>query len=250
MTIEQLYRASAGNSYNIKELLDRKYRDVIRNQATRLLGHTSTELVDHVLQQTQLRLFEVAMDCDVYFLIFDCLRKEIFRQLQELHGMSDSSPNPILREYIPHKENIDGSHRLDIALALMSGQQREYFFNRYYFLISDVPYNKRFEKRIGGLFAGKGMAVHRFRYFHITALPVTPSLYLDCLSDLDPFYISRLENVRSQARFVKASGPPIEMLYIERLMRRFEYILRLLPILFLLAIFFFILLFFSLEKWL
>lgn len=246
MTIDQLYRGSAGNSHNVKALIDRECRSVIEKQAVRLLGRAPKELVDHVLRQTQLRLFDVAGDCDVNLLAFDCLRKEIFSQLRERSGMPASVPNPILREYVPCKEKTDEGKRLDVALALMTGKQREYFFYRYYFLNQEVPYQKKFEKSISDLFSGKGMAAHRFRYFGIATVPATPSLYLDCLCDLDPFYISRLGDIRSSAHFVKSSGLPWEWMYTERLMRHFGYVLHLLPVLLLLVVVFLVWMFFSL----
>lgn len=121
----------------------------------------------------------------------------------------------------------------------MTGRQREYFFQRYYFFDEGTPYNLKYEKAIRRLFEGKGLAAPRFNHFNLSSCPVTPSLYLDVLNYLDTCYLPRLDNIRSQTWYSIASSVPsvpMGVLLSERLIRQSGILLRLLPVLLLVGV--------------
>ena len=242
MTLAQLYRNSLRDSGYIDLLLDQTYRGEIERHANRLLKDVPEGIVDNALQRMQERLDDVQPDCDLWFLAFDCLRKEIVRSLIETGGRSPAATNPLLKEYVPDDGNPQKTENrrkcLDIVLALMSGKQRKYFFDRYYFLKTDTTVSKRMEREIACLFAGKGVAVHRFRRYGVKAEPVTPVLYLDCLNDLDPIYLLGIEKPYSDAYFPRASDISTPVVIAEWRISQFRYFLYTIPLLIVLAVVF------------
>lgn len=236
MTLEQLYNNSLGNTNNIRTLIELEYREYIKNQFVRLIGFYSFEYVDMVIERMCLQLPKFNGNCDLMFLAFDCVRHEILELKNESIGSNSITFCSIIENYRPilrsFSEIENDSKRLDIVLSFLSGKKREYFFDRYYFFKDDVSFNRKYEKEIKRLFAGKGIVSLRFKYFNIVKKSVTPSLYLDCLSTLDPFYISRLDVIQSDAKFLKSSNLSFSLIYAERKMIQAKWYLYTIPFVF------------------
>lgn len=230
MTVGQLLRSSSGDRAILIQMLDGEGRAVVESHAMRLLGDIPPGLTDRVLAKALERVFSTEPSCLLPHLLYDCLRGDLLRLLREQAG-NISIQHPLLRDYLPDSKPPARRAMQDLLFSLLNGPQRAYLLNRYYFLKEATPPYPKFERAIAALFQGQGAAKHRAQHYRLDARPPSPSRYLDCLDNLDPYYLARLEAVRSDARFRKpASSLPDDVRKQERAARRSRVFFRCLPL--------------------
>lgn len=184
MNRNELHHKCLSNSQLMDFYLHVEYDNFIQKEYQRIVGgEYYKEITDIVLSAVRIRLHEIAMDCDICMLVFDCLRKEIISKGKK-NGNFNFIVNPSILKEIEQYINYEYSSSLfEILLPLLTKKQLRYFLDRYYYL-NDLKINKRYERLFSQLFKGKGIASARFEYFKIipnktNVIPYT--LYIDHL---------------------------------------------------------------------
>ena len=208
MNRQELYRQAGFGAASILQVLRANYTNYVCDEMTKIMGHADADIAEIVLENVYSRLSEIDVDCQIEFLVFDCLRKELLDRCRRTANLRCSAKNLTLREaeisdFHSEKDDL----RLDIVLLFLSIKERRYFLDRYYFLRDDIKFNARYEKTIYRLFNGKGIAAIRFRYFGIPSKTITSKRYVDYLDHLD---LSCLGKILSNKTAItnRATGMP------------------------------------------
>ena len=190
MTKEELYINSTFNKNKLIQIIRAEYSNYICMICDKVIGFSNQNIVDSILNKVNDIIDKVHVNCDITSLVFDCTRKEIIKILRTDSVLYKSVDNILLAEadlfsYVSEKDIL----RLDIVLALMTHRQREYFIKRYYFLDDRLKVNKRYEKAIRKLFAGKGISKYRYEYFNIPKIKVPTNEYVVYLDKMDENFL-------------------------------------------------------------
>lgn len=168
------------NQNNITQVIRNDYFQYIKDEVQRLAGHVDDSIIEDIISDVAVNVSTVWDDCDISFLVFDCIRKKVISVCKTDAVVRAQTNIDILRESeFPSAHSLVDDLRLDIVLLFLSKKQRKYFLERYYYLRNDIRINRRYERVIYNLFNGKEIASLRFRHFDIPYKKVTSDLYVE-----------------------------------------------------------------------
>lgn len=217
MNKRQLLQLANYNQNNIIQVIRNDYFQYIKDELRRIVGHADNSIIEDIINDAAVNLSTVWDDCDISFLVFDCIRKKVISVCKTDAVVRAQTNIDILRESeFPSAHSPVDDLRLDIVLLFLSKKQRKYFLERYYYLRNDIRINRRYERIIYKLFNGKGIASLRFRHFNIPYKKVTPKLYADYLDRLDNSYLGQLNTEKTFIVCRNVSDVPNMIIIAER----------------------------------
>jgi len=127
-------------------------------------------------------------------LAFDCFRKYVLELVRSGKATPKASCT-YLQEYIKRPgegPNELHEHSLKGILSLFERKQFDYFINRYYFMDSDVKYNRRLEFQIARLFLGLGTGRFVLLWEGIKYLKPGTSRYVGYLDSIPTHFLGQI----------------------------------------------------------
>lgn len=147
-----LLRDTAPDQASVLGALRALYASQISAELNRLLHGADREMIERVLQKVYDRLPELPHHCDVSCLVFDCVRQEAVDTCRSRPALCRSA---MLKEAAaPWPETVPPEQ----VLASLTGEQRKYFLDRYYYLREETPFCPGWEQTAARQLRGEGPA--------------------------------------------------------------------------------------------
>ena len=129
-----LLRDTAPDQASVLGALRALYANQILAELNRLLHGVDREMIERVLQKVYDRLPELPRDCDVSYLVFACIRQEAVDTCRSRPALCRSAM--LKQATAPWPETMP----LEQVLESLTGEQRKYFLDRYYYLREETPF--------------------------------------------------------------------------------------------------------------
>lgn len=191
----ELYQKTGFNSEFIHTLLHNEYDSYIKKEYKRILGDMSVISTDLVIENTYNRLQEISTETDISILVFDCIRKDVFYRISKDTELRKKIGLHSLKNCTNLFDDTKQSLALKIVLSLLSRKQQKYFFDKFYYL-KNIKAIKKYDRVIKKLFAGKGVAKYKFKFFKIKPIQTDDDWYINCFQNLNFSSLHFLSNGR------------------------------------------------------
>lgn len=129
MNKRQLLQLANYNQNNIIQVIRNDYFQYIKDELRRIVGHADNSIIEDIINDAAVNLSTVWDDCDISFLVFDCIRKKVISVCKTDAVVRAQTNIDILKESeFPSAHSPVDDLRLDIVLLFLSKKTTKILF--------------------------------------------------------------------------------------------------------------------------